>query len=190
MLKFVGSVVIHFITLDVLFVQFVEMLLMESFLKTRTDEQFAQKITVTMIRSAIFVKCLSVMKQKQYHPTVWWQLVRWLFTLIVSSKVFENFLIIFIYIIYCEGVTAAILQYWVHFSMIHSTKTIFTVKHVMKSKINHMYIDHDFFNNVYCELFLVRLPKNVFDVDRWLQMMRQSKSVTEYITASVSTARW
>ena len=50
--------------------------------------------------------------------------------------------------------------------MIHSTKTIFTVKHVMKSKINHMYRDHDFFNNVYCELFLVRLPKNVFDVDR------------------------
>ena len=68
--------VIHFITLDVLFVQFVEMLLTESLLKTMTGEQFAQKITVTMIRSAIFVKCLSVMKQKHYHPTVWSQLVR------------------------------------------------------------------------------------------------------------------
>ena len=68
--------VIHFITLDVLFVQFVEMLLTESLLKTMTGEQFAQKITVTMIRSAVFVKCLSVTKQKHYHPTVWSQLVR------------------------------------------------------------------------------------------------------------------
>ena len=103
--------VIHFITLDVLFVQFVEMLLMESMLKTRTGEQFAQKITVTMIRSAIFVKCLSVMKQEQYQLTIWSRLVIWFFTLIVSSKIFENFLIIFIIILWrCQRCDSPILS--------------------------------------------------------------------------------
>ena len=42
----------------------------------------------------------------------------------------------------------------------------------------------------YISTYLVRLPTNVSAVEEWLQMMRQSKSVTEFTTASVLTARW